>query len=80
MTTTSVIAEVTEDGKSEDHIWESGFIRKCKLDNDRLKRVHDTWDSAEGLQNYAPGVDKALEAASDDRSRSASWRSSYKGK
>lgn len=43
----------------DDFKWESGFIRKCKLDNSRLQKVDDNWESAEGLEDYAPASDEA---------------------
>jgi len=58
------VLQLTEDGKNEDFVWESGFIRKCKLDNNRLQKVEDTWDGTEGLEDYAPASD-------DDRPRAA---------
>lgn len=51
------VMQLTEDGKNEDFVWESGFIRKCKLDNNRLQKVDDTWDGTEGLEDYAPNSD-----------------------
>jgi len=48
------IMEATEDGRNEDFVWESGFIRKCKLDNSRLQKVEDTWEGVAGLEDHAP--------------------------
>lgn len=48
------VLEMSADGTNEDFVWESGFIRKCKLDNSRLQKVEDTWEGTEGLEDYAP--------------------------
>jgi len=48
------VLELTPDGRNEDFVWESGFIRKCKLNNSRLQKVEDTWEGTEGLEDYAP--------------------------
>lgn len=55
------VVEMSSDGLNEDFIWESGFIRKCKLDNSRLQKVTDSWEGMEGLEDFAP----------DQRGRSA---------
>jgi hypothetical protein len=48
------VLELTPDGTNEDFVWESGFIRKCKLDNSRLQKVEDVWEGTEGLEDFAP--------------------------
>jgi len=63
------VVEVTPDGKNEDFVWESGFIRKCKLNNSRLQKVEDAWEGTEGLEDYAP----------DQRGRSATEQLPGKG-
>ena len=58
------VVERTEKGDNEDFVWESGFIRKCKLDNNRLQKVEDAWESEAGLEDFAPGNNDAQRSRS----------------
>ena len=79
------LVERAPDGKNEDFVWESGFIRKCKLDNSRLQKVEDTWEGTDGLETAAkddsqrpraetegPTKGKANQIKADARGRSQS--------
>jgi len=76
--------------KGDETVWESGFIRKFKMSSERMQQIEDTWEGVEGLEDYAPGRNRAAteqlpEGGDDDsqRGRSASagpgaWRSNYR--
>merc|ERR1712166_995015 len=45
--------------KGDETVWESGFIRKFKMSSERMQQIEDTWEGVEGLEDYAPGRNRA---------------------
>ena len=68
------IVQRTEDGSSEDFVWESGFIRKCKLNNARLQKVEDAWETEAGLEDFAPGNDQRGRSVTEGPAKSTTQK------